>query len=393
MKLNTPQHLLPLALAVALLALSSCSNGAGPKVLKINISPNITHIAANQTIRLAAYRQYQPGANNGDVASAAPPQEAQQSPVQARWSISDSSLASISEDGTVTALKPGRLTVKSAWEDYEATTEIEVVKNLPASYLPQLSVRSGVCQPKAIALSLSAERMLSFRLSFNNGACDELFLETKAPEQSLPWKFELPGGTLEVTSARGHTVSGEARMNGKGDVSFSAWSGGAGLYPLALANKTVLLIGDSMAEGIGPFLRKKVEAAGGRFVGLPWCSSTTVGWLDSGRITEDLAQYKPDIVFIALGSNEIFIKNPDERAPVIKKIVAQLGNRPAYWVGPPSWKPDSGIVRVIEENFQPDHFYNSNDLKVERRKDGAHPKVEGYAYWTELIWDWYAQVG
>jgi lysophospholipase L1-like esterase len=100
---------------------------------------------------------------------------------------------------------------------------------------------------------------------------------------------------------------------------------------------------------------------------------------------------KPDIVFVALGSNEIFTGDMPARAEAVKEITAEIGDRPAYWIGPPSWKPDHGIVRTIEENFPSGRFYNSNDLRVPRRKDGAHPTNEGYATWTELIWNWYAR--
>jgi lysophospholipase L1-like esterase len=152
-----------------------------------------------------------------------------------------------------------------------------------------------------------------------------------------------------------------------------------------------MLVGDSMAEGIGPHLQKKVEAAGGRFINAQERSSTIVWWQGSGKLRELLLKHRPDIVFIALGSNEIFIEEPHMRAPLIKAMVAELGTRPAFWIGPPCWKPDKGLINVIDENFQESHFYNSNDLQVARAPDGKHPTAQGYQYWTELIWNWYAR--
>jgi lysophospholipase L1-like esterase len=165
----------------------------------------------------------------------------------------------------------------------------------------------------------------------------------------------------------------------------------AAALPLQLRNKTVLLVGDSMAGGLGPFLQKKVEEAGGRFVNVQEQSSTIIWWHGSGRLREALMRHQPDVVFISLGSNELFTKSPDTRAPIIKKIVEEIGARPAYWIGPPSWKPDRGLVRVIEENFQAGRFYNSNHLDVPRAQDKKHPTQEGYERWVELIWNWYAQ--
>jgi lysophospholipase L1-like esterase len=287
------------------------------------------------------------------------------------------------------ALKPGRVTIKSHWESYEDSTTIEVVKNLPVASLPQMSSRGLGCTPQTVALSLDAERDVRFQLSFEN--CRELELKATAPEHALPWKFELGGVSLELQRARGPIVEGAARLAGGGEVSFTLWASGAGAFPVQLAGRSVLLIGDSMAEGIGPHLQKKVEAAGGRFINAQERSSTIVWWQGSGKLRELLLKHRPDIVFIALGSNEIFIEQPELRAPLIKAMVRDLGTRPAFWIGPPCWKPDKGLINVIDENFQAAHFYNSNDLQVARAPDGKHPTAQGYQYWTDLIWNWYAR--
>lgn len=161
--------------------------------------------------------------------------------------------------------------------------------------------------------------------------------------------------------------------------------------PLRLAGKRVLLVGDSMAAGLQPSLQKRVEESGGRFFGEPWQSSTIIGWEGTGRLTQMLELYQPDIVFISLGSNELQARRPEQRAPLIRRMVEEIGPRPAYWIGPPSWKPDKGLLRVIEENFQPNHFYNAGNLNVPRQRDGKHPTLEGFSQWTELIWNWYEE--
>lgn len=383
---------LSLLLLVALLFLSACQRTPKRSILKINIARNPTHVAVGRTARLAAYQEYRLESGDPDAASAAPAIDGlHHEAVAARWSVSDAALASINDDGTLTALKPGRVKVKSNWENYEDTATIEVVRNLPVDSLPQLSSRGTQCAPQRIALSLDADRTIHFQLSFDESNCRDLELTTHAPDASLPWSFDAGGSTLELTGARGPIVSGAARLNGGGEISFSVWADGAGAFPLSLAGKSVLLVGDSMAEGIGPYLQQRVEAAGGRFINGQERSSTIVWWQGSGKLRELLNLHHPDIVFIALGSNELFLEQPELRAPVIKEMVAELGKRPAFWIGPPSWKPDTGLVRVIDENFQPDHFYNSNSLKVPRAADGKHPTAQGYQYWTELIWNWYAR--
>jgi lysophospholipase L1-like esterase len=227
-------------------------------------------------------------------------------------------------------------------------------------------------------------------LSFDND-CEDISVEASAPDGQLPWEIPFNGGTLRLTSAQGPIVSGTARINVGGEIDFTAWAEGDGSFPLSLTNKTVMLIGDSMAEGVGPWLQKKVQEVGGRFINGQERSSTIVWWQGSGKLRELLQRHRPDIVFVALGSNEIFLEDPERRAPLIKQMVEDLGSRAAFWIGPPSWKPDKGLVRVIEENFQPGHFYNSNDLVVPRAADGKHPTAQGYQRWTELVWKWYAR--
>jgi hypothetical protein len=195
-----------------------------------------------------------------------------------------------------------------------------------------------------------------------------------------------------LKGARGQVLRDVTRLDGKGEAG-TVWSEGAGASPLSLAGKRVLLVGDSMAEGLRPSLQQRVEAAGGRFIGEAWQSSTIIGWEGSGRLREMLERYQPDIVFISLGSNELQARRPEGRAPLIRRMVAEIGGRPAYWIGPPSWKTDRGLLRVIEENFQAGHFYNASDLQVPRQRDGKHPTLEGFSQWTELIWSWYEKQG
>jgi lysophospholipase L1-like esterase len=374
----------------AVFLLSSCSNKPARDVLRIGIARSVTRIAVGQKSHLTAYEDYREKSDVDSVSAASARDFLRAPAVGAKWSVSDASVASIGEDGTITALKPGRVTLKSSWEGREAEATIEVVRALPSGPLPKVSAAGSRCTPQGVDLSLTEDRALRFNLSFD-GDCADVSLEASASDKPLPWAFPFQGGTIELTNAQGSVVSGKVHMNVGGEINFTVWADGAGAFPLSLGNKTVLLVGDSMAEGVGPWLKKKVEATGGRFIDGHERSSTIVWWQGSGKLRELLALHHPDIVFVALGSNEIFLKQPELRAPLIKQMVDEIGARPSFWIGPPSWKPDSGLVHVIEENFQPGHFYNSNDLKVPRAPDGKHPTAQGYETWTELVWNWYAR--
>ncbi|MBA3766079.1 MAG: Ig-like domain-containing protein [Acidobacteria bacterium] len=391
MKTSYPQ-LAPVLLVVALLS-ASCRTEVRREVLGIKIARNLTHIAVGQTAQLTAFQEYRLRAGESGAASAEPVRDIRREAVAVRWSVSDPSVVSVSEDGTLAALNPGRVTIRGVWEDQEDSTTVDVLSDLQAARLPQINVsRGALCQPQAIELSLDGQGNLNFYLSFYGTGCSDVRIAARAPERPLPWEFPFKGGTVELYSSRGPVVSGAARLEGKGDASFTVWSDGAGAYPVSLAGKTVLLVGDSMAEGLAPSLQKRVEAAGGRFFGEPWQSSTIIGWEGTGRLRQMIERYQPDIIFISLGSNELEARRPEGRAPLIKQMLAEIGARPAFWISPPSWKQDRGLLSVIAENFQPGHFFNASNLQLPRQTDGKHPTLEGFEQWTELIWKWYARM-
>jgi lysophospholipase L1-like esterase len=374
-----------IAVIVAVLAAGCRSRG------KIRIEP-ITHLAVGQTAPLAAYEEQQPF-SLFKSAKAAASQPVDRKPVNAKWSVSDASIASADANGRLTGNKTGSVTIKAIIEDREAVANVEVVTFLPTKqFLPQFSTQGTISRPNEIRLALEKDRVLRFHAGFDDPQ-DDVTMEQKALDERLPWTFSYPNGMVELTSAAGRQVTGEVRTNRGGKVAFTVWSDDEGAYPVSLQGKTLIIVGDSMAEGLAWFLRGKVQAAGGHFFNEPWDSSSTIGWQATRRMTELVERYKPDIVFIALGSNEITVPNVGARASAIKQISEEIGDRPGYWIGPPSWKPDKGIVHVIEENFRPGHFYNANDLNVPRRKDGAHPTPDGFKTWAALVWDWYARTG
>ncbi len=390
MKTSYPQ--LALVLLVVALLSASCRTEVRREVLGIKIARNLTHIAVGQTAQLTAFQEYRLRAGESGAASAEPVRDILREAVAARWSVSDPSVVSVGENGTLAALRPGRVTIRGVWEDQAASTTVDVLSDLQPARLPQISVSGAMCQPQAIDVSLDGQGNLNFNLSFDGTGCSDVKIAARAPERPLPWEFPFNGGTVELSSTRGPIISGAVRLDGKGEASFTVWSDGAGAYPVSLAGKTVLLLGDSMAEGLVPSLQKKVEAAGGRFFGEPWQSSTIIGWEGTGRLRQMIERYQPDIVFISLGSNELEARRPEGRAPLIKRMLAEIGARPAFWIGPPSWKQDRGLLSVIAKNFQAGHFFNASNLQLPRQSDGKHPTLEGFEQWTELIWNWYARI-
>ena len=108
---------------------------------------------------------------------------------------------------------------------------------------------------------------------------------------------------------------------------------------------------------------------------------------DRGPALKDLLRtHDPDIVVITLGSNDALVPHPEVFARSIENIVKRVGDRECWWIGPPMWKEDTGIVRVLQENAGACHFYDSRKL-LERASDGIHPTDKGGAKWADAFWE------
>jgi lysophospholipase L1-like esterase len=149
----------------------------------------------------------------------------------------------------------------------------------------------------------------------------------------------------------------------------------------------VLVFGDSMVDaGFAQKLKKMVEARGGTLVHDAWTSATTSTWSKGDRLDNLLFVHKPDVVIVALGANEVFLPAPEAVAPRVRAIVSKLAPRSCFWVSPPLWKGETGIVAVEKANSAPCGFYDSGMVKVERAKDGIHPTPKGGGDWADAVW-------
>ena len=154
--------------------------------------------------------------------------------------------------------------------------------------------------------------------------------------------------------------------------------------------KTILFIGDSMLEGLSRRLGAYGDKNGHKVYTVIWYASSTERWGTSPRLKKYISQYKPDIVFICLGGNELFIADiKKKRTKYVQKIVADIGNIPFIWIGPPNWKEDTGINDMIKGVVGDERFFLSKNLKFERAKDGCHPTWKSAYKWMDQVIAWY----
>jgi hypothetical protein len=159
------------------------------------------------------------------------------------------------------------------------------------------------------------------------------------------------------------------------------------------AGTLVLQVGDSFAAALGIELGKRLKAAGVR-TSLEYKTASYVPtWAFGPDLPKLIDQYKPDLVLVTLGANELEIPDPPQRAGAVKRLVQKLGDRPCVWILPPLWKPDTGLMQVIKDNATPCRVLDSSALvkDLPRGPDHIHPNAEGRVTWAEAVFQWLKQ--
>ncbi len=153
----------------------------------------------------------------------------------------------------------------------------------------------------------------------------------------------------------------------------------------------ILIFGDSMLEGLSPRLAAYAKQNGHELYSVIWYSSTSEIWGKSTKVAEYIKQFNPTYIFVSLGANEMFVRDIiEKRDKFVKNILAQIGDIPYVWIGPPNWKEDTGINELIKKNVPADRFFVSNGMTFERSSDKVHPTRKSAAVWMDSVVNWMA---
>lgn len=150
---------------------------------------------------------------------------------------------------------------------------------------------------------------------------------------------------------------------------------------------SVLVFGDSMTILVARRLGEYGKQNGYMVHSVTWDGSSSVAWSGSTKVEDYIEKYKPDFIFVTLGSNEIFLQNFDARAPNVKKLVSKFGGIPFVWVGPPIWVENRGWDEMMERTL-PHGTYFRTDMDLQRGKDHIHPTPKAGVQWTDSLMRW-----
>ncbi len=152
--------------------------------------------------------------------------------------------------------------------------------------------------------------------------------------------------------------------------------------------QSLFIFGDSMTFNLALRLAQYAKQNGHSIHSVNWDSSNTKIWADYDTLASCIARYKPTQIFISLGSNELYFKNPESRLPYVRKILEVIDTIPYIWIGPPNWKEDSGINDMLERTCRKGTFFRSAGMEFKRKSDKIHPTRESSFLWMDSIMRW-----
>lgn len=222
-----------------------------------------------------------------------------------------------------------------------------------------------------LALALA----LFVSLAVNDGIASDLHLRTA----------ELPSFSRQEQKGPVKSVAGNPAANARK----AAKPEKCEKAPLDTTAKNILLVGDSMLEGLGPRLAAYADENGHTLTRVIWYSSTSKVWGSSTRLKGFIDKFKPNYIFICLGANELFVADiKNKRDKYVTEILSQIGDIPFVWIGPPNWKKDTGINDLVRSKCPEGTFFYSGDGTYQRQKDGAHPTAKSAAAWMDRVCTW-----
>lgn len=152
-------------------------------------------------------------------------------------------------------------------------------------------------------------------------------------------------------------------------------------------SERVMIIGDSQLESLRLPLSNYCEKNNHKLVSsILWYGSSTKEYALTDTLKYFINRFKPTVVFFAIGLNELFVRDFEDRTKYIEKILSVFAEKKVQycWIGPAAWTKDRGIVQLMQKKVG-NSFYPSHQLQLERANDRRHPSSNGGKKWFDQI--------
>jgi lysophospholipase L1-like esterase len=159
-----------------------------------------------------------------------------------------------------------------------------------------------------------------------------------------------------------------------------------------MANR-IVLVGDSLAQGLGPALAEIARSVPCAFQAVGKKSTRVRDWLRDADLDQAIGAPAADLVLVCLGTNDMRTSDPAgagaEGGALLDRILATGAS--VTWIGPPRMAFDTGAFRsaLAQECSQRGvRICDSQALDLERAADGIHLTPKGYRIWAQTIAAW-----
>ncbi len=163
--------------------------------------------------------------------------------------------------------------------------------------------------------------------------------------------------------------------------------------PTTTPAKRIVLVGDSLAQGLGPVLAEIARRVPCAFQALGKKSTRVQDWMRDGDLLAAIGAPPADLVLVCLGTNDMRAADPanagTEAGALVDKIFAAGAS--VAWIGPPRMTFDTGAFRPALSGAcgpRDVRICDSQSLDLERAADGIHLTPKGYRSWAETIAAW-----
>lgn len=236
---------------------------------------------------------------------------------------------------------------------------------LPARPGAELLLLLALLWMALTAYALAARPLTVFGYALKQAEIVELFRPAPAPDH--------------VLEASTDGASRQAEPDSRGS------EGPAAPRSVDEAPQRILILGDSMIEGLLPRLTDYAVENGHSVNAVIWYGSRTIDWAKGTRLREMLSAYEPSFVLIALGSSELRARGVEKRAVGVARMLELIGPRKVVWIGPPNWTADTGINALLARLLGDGRFFRSAEMRFERKKDGIHPTLAASEHWMDAV--------
>jgi hypothetical protein len=150
------------------------------------------------------------------------------------------------------------------------------------------------------------------------------------------------------------------------------------------------LIGDSQAYFFEKGLKQFTNQNNGHELKtIAWVSATIDQFAKVDTLSYYLQSFKPDLVLLILGTNQLKILDTVALKENIKAIEKRVEPYKWLWIGPLKRVPDLGLNEILESNIPAFHFFYSAGLNLAKKAGGdAHPSEIGAYQWGDTVATW-----